>query len=97
MKNKIKYPIQSDWISKTFAGAFLGFGCAVLSASLIYLVSQHFFKGNIAPQLAMWSVPWIWLPVFFSCYFLPRGWHAILIMIAVNIILYTCVVYLRGY
>lgn len=96
MNSLFQQKIQSDWWSKSFAGLCLGFIFALLCASIITLWAIQNLSPGLAPQLGMWSIPWIWLPVCFIAYFIPRGWQSILILTVVNILAYSILCWLRG-
>lgn len=57
--------IQPDWWTKSFAGAVLGLSLAFALAALITMWGLQSEHRGLAPQLGMWSIPWIWLPLFF--------------------------------
>ena len=57
--------IQPDWWTKSFAGAVLGLSLAFALAALITMWGLQSEYRSLAPQLGMWSIPWIWLPLFF--------------------------------
>ena len=88
--------IQPDWWTKSFAGAVLGFSLAFALAALITMWGLQSEYRSLAPQLGMWSIPWIWLPFFFVAYFIPRGWQSIVIYLFFNIVAYTLVFWFRG-
>ncbi len=71
--------IQPDWWTKSFAGAVHGLSLAFALAALITMWGLQSEYRSLAPQLGMWSIPWIWLPLFFVAYFIPRGWQSIVI------------------
>ncbi|AXY55972.1 hypothetical protein CDG60_04890 [Acinetobacter chinensis] len=96
MKALTQQKIQPDWWSKTFAGALLGLSFAFACSALITMWGLNHIEKGIAPQLGMWSIPWIWLPLFFVAYYIPRGWQAILIFLLLNVIAYSLVFWLRG-
>lgn len=96
MISLIHQKIQADWWSKTFAGAVLGLAFAIACASLITIWALKNLHPSLAPQLGMWSVPWIWLPVFFMAYFVPKGWQAIVFFAVLNIFAYGILLVIRG-
>ncbi len=55
-----------------------------------YNLGDAKFKSALAPQFGMWSIPWIWLPVCFIAYFIPKGWQAILNLYAAKSICLCC-------
>ncbi len=87
--------IQPDWWMKSFAGAVLGLSLAFALAALITMWGLQSEYRSLAPQLGMWSIPWIWLPLFFVAYFIPRGWQSIVIYLFFNVVAYTLVFWLR--
>jgi hypothetical protein len=56
-----------------------GLSLAFALAALITMWGLQSEYRSLAPQLGMWSIPWIWLPLFFVAYFIPRGWQSIMI------------------
>ncbi|MEG0406914.1 hypothetical protein [Acinetobacter sp. P8-3-8] len=96
MKFLSQQKIQPDWWSKTFAGLVLGLSFAIACAALITLCGFQYLEKGLAPQFGLWSIPWIWLPIFFLAYFIPKGWQAILIYCGLNFIAYSLVFCLRG-
>ncbi|WP_081005816.1 hypothetical protein, partial [Achromobacter xylosoxidans] len=64
------------WISKTLAGALLGFVLA-LGASAALAAMTRGIPLVTRSQLAMWLVPPVWLGVLSTVYFFrsgPRAW-----------------------
>lgn len=96
MKSQIQKKIQADWWAKTFAGAILGLSLSIACASLLTKWALHYLDKGLAPQLGMWSIPWIWLPLFFLAYFIPKGWQAIVIFAVLNVVCYGVLFGLRG-
>lgn len=96
MKFLIQQKIQADWLSKSIAGWVLGLGLSIACASLITLWGLNHLNKALAPQVGMWSVPWIYLPLVFIAYFIPKGWQAILIYSALNAIAYGILLGIRG-
>lgn len=88
--------IQPDWWTKSFAGAVLGLSLAFALAALITMWGLQSEHRGLASQLGMWSIPWIWLPLFFVAYFIPRGWQSIVIYLFFNVVAYTLIFWLRG-
>ncbi|RYY79227.1 MAG: hypothetical protein EOO69_07370 [Moraxellaceae bacterium] len=96
MNIKNKQKIQPDWYSKTFAGLVLGLMLAIASSVLLIQLLLPYADRAVVPQLGMWSIPWVWLPLFFLAYFIPRGWQAMVIYSVANVLAYSCVFLLRG-
>ena len=96
MKFIIQQKIQADWWSKSFAGWILGLSLAIAGASFITLWGLQHLDKALAPQVGMWSVPWLYLPLVFIAYFIPKGWQAILIYSVLNGIAYGILLVLRG-
>ncbi|WLW62826.1 hypothetical protein RA224_05215 [Achromobacter aegrifaciens] len=68
-------PIRRDWISKSLAGALLGFALAMgASAALAALTAG--IPLATRSQLAMWLVPPVWLGVASTVYFFTSGLRA---------------------
>lgn len=68
-------PIRRDWISKSLAGALLGFALAMgASAALVALTAG--IPLATRSQLAMWLVPPVWLGVASTVYFFASGLRA---------------------
>lgn len=97
MNSIFQQKIQPDWWSKSFAGFCLGLSFAVLCASIITIWAMQNLSPALAPQFGMWSIPWIWLPVCFIAYFIPKGWQAILIYTLLNLFAYAVLCWMRGF
>lgn len=96
MKAKITNPIQPDWYSKIFAGGILGLSLSVAIANLIVIIGVAYFPISILAQFAMWSVPFLWLPIFFACFYIAQGKMAVLYLLMLNVLVYVLVFSLRG-
>ncbi|NIE95053.1 hypothetical protein NDN11_08240 [Acinetobacter sp. C26M] len=94
--NMFKQKLQPDWWTKTFAGSVLGLSFAMVMGAIILLLTKSSADTSLAPQLGMWSIPWIWLCVFFTAYFIPKGWQSILIFSLANVFAYTLLFWLRA-
>ncbi len=68
-------PIQPDWISKTLAGALLGFTFA-RGASGPMALALHGLKASARAQLVMWMVAPVWLAILAGCYAFRSGKRA---------------------
>lgn len=68
-------PIQRDWVSKTLAGALLGFTLGLGCSGLFTWLSPD-MGLSVRGQLAMWMVPPIWLLTFGCVYFIASGRRA---------------------
>lgn len=68
-------PIQRDWVSKTLAGALLGFTLGLGVSGLFAWLTPD-MGLSIRGQLAMWMVPPIWLLTFGFVYFFASGKRA---------------------
>lgn len=95
MKEKIKNPIQPDWISKTIAGGFFGFTFSIAIANLIMILGKPYIDVALLRQVSMWSVPWLWMPIFFGSYFIPKGRTALAILFLLNLFAFFCLFLLR--
>lgn len=92
-----KFPkIHADWLSKTFAGVFLGFTFSVCIGAIVTVLSFTRMEAVLAPQMGMWAIPWIWCPLLFLAYFIPRGWQAIVIYSLATMFAYILLLLLRG-
>ena len=96
MKSLIQQKIQADWWSKSFAGWVLGLSLAIACASFITLLGLNHLDKALAPQVGMWSVPWLYLPLVFIAYFIPKGWQAVVIYSVLNAIAYGILLGMRG-
>lgn len=96
MKFLIQQKIQADWWSKSFAGWVLGLSLSIAGASFITIWGLQHLDKALALQLGMWSVPWLYLPLVFIAYFIPKGWQAVLIYSVLNCIAYGILLALRG-
>ena len=96
MKFLIQQKIQADWWSKSLAGWVLGLSLSIASASLITLWGISHLDKALAPQVGMWSVPWIYLPLVLLAYFIPKGWQSLLIYGVLNVVAYAILFKIRG-
>lgn len=88
MSTHRKNAIQSDWISKTFAGGVLGLSFSIAIANLIVVFGQHYVELSLIKLAGMWAIPWLWMPIFFVTYYIPKGKTALCILVTVNVIAY---------
>lgn len=93
---KIKHKIQPDWWTKTLTGLILGFSFAVVIATSIFFLATPHVERNTVAQFAMWSIPWIWMSLFFLAYYFPKGWHSLALYSLANLLGYAAMFYLRG-
>ncbi|MFV5492362.1 hypothetical protein [Acinetobacter sp. ASP199] len=96
MKFLFQQRIQADWWSKSLAGWVLGLSLAIAIASLITILALKHLAPSLAPQIGMWSVPWLYLPLVFIAYFIPKGWQALLIYTVFNAVAYGILFGIRG-
>ena len=96
MKFLIQQKIQADWWSKSFAGWILGLSLAIACASFITMWGLNHLEKTLAPQIGMWSVPCLYLPLVFIAYFIPKGWQAVVIYSVLNAIAYSILLSMRG-
>lgn len=96
MKFLIQQKIQPDWWSKSLAGWVLGLSLAIAGASFVTLWGLNSLSKALAPQVGMWSLPWLYLPLVFIAYFIPKGWQALLIYSVLNVIAYGILLSIRG-
>lgn len=96
MKFLFQQKIQADWWSKTLAGWVLGLSLAIAIASLITILAFKYLAPNLAPQIGMWSAPWLYLPLVFIAYFIPKGWQALFIYAVLNAVTYGILFGIRG-
>lgn len=96
MKAKNNQKIQPDWWTKTFAGLFLGLSFAVAVGAIACILVLPYVERSLAPQIGMWTMPWVWMPMFFIAYIIPKGWQTLLIFALANIVAYLCLFALRG-
>lgn len=96
MKSKNNQKIQPDWWSKTFAGLFLGLAFGIAMGSLVSLLTLGHLDRSLVPQFGMWTIPWVWMILFFLAYLFPKGWQAVVTYSIANLIAYTCIFWLRG-
>ncbi len=93
---KIKHKIQPDWWIKTLVGFILGLTLAIAMATILFFLAIPHVERNTVAQFAMWSIPWVWMFMFFIAYFIPKGWHSLLIFSLANILAYILMFWLRG-
>lgn len=67
--------IRRDWISKSLAGALLGFALAMGASALLAALTADIPLATRS-QLAMWLVPPVWLGVLSAVYFFASGLRA---------------------
>lgn len=67
--------IARDWLSKTLAGALLGFTLAIGCAGLFNGLASGLPLG-IRGQLAMWLTAPVWMGVLSGVYFFHSGMRA---------------------
>lgn len=96
MKTSNKQKIQPDWWSKTLTGLFLGLSFAVAIGALVFLLTLPYVERSLPGQLGMWTIPWVWLFMFFIAYFIPKGWQTVVIFTLANIVAYALVFWVRG-
>lgn len=96
MSTTKKQKIQPDWWTKTVAGLFLGLSFSIAIGALVFLLTLSNVERSLPAQLAMWTIPWVWLFVFFIAYFIPKGWQSLVIYSIANVIAYALVFWLRG-
>lgn len=96
MSTTKKQKIQPDWWTKTSAGLFLGLSFSIAIGALVFLLTLSNVERSLPAQLAMWTIPWVWLFVFFIAYFIPKGWQSLVIYSIANVIAYALVFWLRG-
>ncbi|MCH7335173.1 hypothetical protein [Acinetobacter sp. NIPH 2699] len=94
--NLSKQKIQPDWWTKTLVGLFLGLSFAIAIGALVFLLTLPNLERSLPAQLAMWTIPWVWLFVFFIAYFIPKGWQSLVIYSIANVVAYALVFGLRG-
>lgn len=68
-------PIRRDWVSKSLAGALLGFAIA-LGCSALLAAATSGVPLATRSQLAMWLIPPVWLGILSTVYFFGSGWRA---------------------
>lgn len=68
--------IQSDWISKTLAGFFLGLFIAFALIGLFAWLGPGGIDAKDKIQFNMWLIPPIWLSIFSLSYFFQTGLKA---------------------
>lgn len=78
-------PLRPDWISKTLAGAILGFALAVGCSGLFGLLTPGLVMGA-KTQLMMWMIFPIWLAVLGGCYLFRSGLRAWSWLGAINLL-----------
>lgn len=75
MKSDKPAPIRRDWISKSLAGALLGFVFAIGSSAALAALTTAIPLATRS-QLAMWLVPPVWLGILSGVYFFSSGLRA---------------------
>ncbi len=77
--------IKPDWVSKTLAGALLGFTLAMLCSGIFAALTPGIVMAAKA-QLAMWLTVPVWLGVFSLVYLFGSGLRAWLWLGGFNIV-----------
>lgn len=88
--------IQPHWWLKTCVGVLFGLSLSIGLAGIIYLCGQAFLERDILAQLAMWSIPWVWLPILFASYYFKTGLQSLIVLLIVNFLVYGCLWWLKG-
>lgn len=94
--NIFKQKIQPNWLIKTTVGLFLGLSFAIAVGSLVFLLTLPHIEYSLPGQLAMWTISWVWLFVFFIAYFIPKGWQSLVIFSIANMIAYTVLFWVKS-
>jgi len=80
-------PIRRDWLSKTLAGALLGFTLA-MGCSGLFMLLPPALPTPVKAQLAMWLVAPIWMGVLGGVYAFASGARAWLWLCTANLIIF---------
>lgn len=96
MSKKNRYKIRPDWFSKTFAGLVLGLTFSMALGVLLCMLGEGHIDRMLLPQMGMWLVPWLWMPLFFAAYFFPKGWQVLLCYLTLNAVAYGLVFLVRA-
>lgn len=75
---------RPDWLSKTLAGAILGFGLGIAIPGLLAWLTPGGPAATNKFQFVMWLSSPIWLGVLSFCYFFSSGRQAWLWLGAAN-------------
>lgn len=78
-------PIQRDWWAKSIAGTLLGFTLGILASGLLVRFGPALPLANTA-QLAMWTVPPVWMAVLSLCFLFQTGLRAWVWLLAINLL-----------
>lgn len=96
MKTKSYTPIRADWWTKSILGAVLSLILAVGLSNVMVILLKPYIAINVLAQLGMWGIAWLWLPIFFGCFYFSKGWHMVLSMSTVISLVYSLLFWLRG-
>jgi hypothetical protein len=80
--------IRRDWVSKTSAGAILGFTLAIALAGLLAWLTPGGLAAPNKFQIVMWFVAPIWLTTLSLCFLFFSGMRAWLWLGGANLIAY---------
>lgn len=87
MKTPLPKTIQPDWVSKTLAGALLGFALGV-GCSGVFSALAASLPLATKGQLAMWLVAPIWVGCLSGVYFFQSGRRAWAWLAAANLLVF---------
>jgi hypothetical protein len=79
--------IRRDWLSKTLAGALLGFSLALGCSGLFARLASGMVMA-LKAQLTMWMVMPIWLGVLSGCFLFRSGKRAWLWLGVANLVVF---------
>lgn len=79
--------IRRDWISKSLAGALLGFSLALGCSGLFARLASGMVMA-LKVQLTMWMVMPIWLAVLSGCFLFRSGKRAWLWLGVANLVVF---------
>lgn len=85
-KAKPLKPIRPDWLSKTLAGAVLGFTLAVAISGLFAWYGPGGIDAPNKTQFIMWLIAPLWMTLFSTVYLFTSGRAALLWFSGANLL-----------
>ncbi|WP_226665178.1 hypothetical protein [Microbulbifer aggregans] len=95
-KRRARSKLQSDWWSKSIAGAVLGLTLALALSGLFAWIGPGGIDAPDKRQFVMWSIAPLWVIAFSLVYLIPTGRRALLTMGVLNVLAYGLLFFVKG-